>query len=162
MAKAFWVHTVTGEFGLPVVHKPRKEVRELRRLFSVYASLDKHLDLLKNSIQSILTENGIVVFDGATAFDKNGKSAGCMLSRAKLTGKGVYLESASLIVAVASAVASSPVTKSTAIRGQHVVEGSSYFRQRPNTCIPIGWAYAALLDGFLYGADTVGHHALLI
>jgi len=40
MTKALWVHIVTGEFGLPVVHKPNREVRELRRLFSVYESLN--------------------------------------------------------------------------------------------------------------------------
>lgn len=34
MAKALWVHAVAGEFGLPVVYKPQREVRELRRLFS--------------------------------------------------------------------------------------------------------------------------------
>jgi transposase len=61
MAKALWVHVVTGEFGVPVVHKPSREVRELRRLFSVYESLNKHLVMLKNSIQSVLTENGIVL-----------------------------------------------------------------------------------------------------
>ena len=61
MAKALWVHAVAGEFGLPVVYKPQREVRELRRLFSVYASLNKHLVMLKNSVQSILTENGIVL-----------------------------------------------------------------------------------------------------
>ena len=61
MAKALWVHAIAGEFGLPVVYKPRREVRELRRLFSVYASLNKHLIMLKNSVQSILTENGMVL-----------------------------------------------------------------------------------------------------
>lgn len=61
MAKALWVHIVTGEFGLPVVYKPSREVRELRKFFSVYASLNKHLVMLKNSVQSILTENGIVL-----------------------------------------------------------------------------------------------------
>ena len=61
MAKALWVYAVTGEFGLPVVYKPQREIRELRRLFSVYASLNKHLVMLKNSVQSILTENGTVL-----------------------------------------------------------------------------------------------------
>jgi transposase len=61
MAKALWVHVVTGEFGLPVVYKPSREVRELRRLFSVYENLNKHLVMLKNSVQSVLTENGIVL-----------------------------------------------------------------------------------------------------
>jgi len=60
MAKALWVHVVTGEFGLPVVYKPVREVRELRRFFSVYTSLNKHLVMLKNSVQAILTENGVV------------------------------------------------------------------------------------------------------
>ncbi len=61
IAKALWVHIVTGEFGLPEVHKPRREVKELRRLFSVYESLNRHLVMLKNSIQAVLTENGFVL-----------------------------------------------------------------------------------------------------
>ncbi len=64
MAKALWVHVVTGEFGLPVVYKPDREVRELRRLFSVYENLNKHLVMLKNSLQSVLIENGIVLSEG--------------------------------------------------------------------------------------------------
>ncbi len=31
MAKALWAHVITGEFGLPVVHKPSSEVREIRQ-----------------------------------------------------------------------------------------------------------------------------------
>ncbi len=61
MVKALWVHVVTGEFGLPVVYKPSREVRELRRLFSIYESLNKHLVMLKNSIQAVLTENGNIL-----------------------------------------------------------------------------------------------------
>lgn len=61
MAKALWVYIVTGEFGLPIVYKPERDVRELRRLFSLYGNLNKHLVMLKNSIQSVLTENGIVL-----------------------------------------------------------------------------------------------------
>ena len=61
MAKALWVHVVTGEFGLPVVYKPSEEVRELRRLYSQYGNLNKHLVILKNSVQSVFTENGIVL-----------------------------------------------------------------------------------------------------
>jgi transposase len=61
MAKALWVYIVTGEFGLPTVYKPQKEIRELRRLFSLYENLNKHLVMLKNSVQSVLTENGIVL-----------------------------------------------------------------------------------------------------
>ena len=59
--KALWVYIVTGEFGLPTVYKPQREVRELRRLFSLYENLNKHLVMLKNSVQSVLTENGIVL-----------------------------------------------------------------------------------------------------
>ncbi|MCF6266877.1 MAG: IS110 family transposase, partial [Desulfuromusa sp.] len=55
MAKALWVYIVTGEFGLPVVYKPERKVRELRRLFSQYENLNKHLVMLKNSVQSVLT-----------------------------------------------------------------------------------------------------------
>ena len=51
---------VTGEFGLPTVYKPTRSVRELRRLFSQYENLNKHLVMLKNSIQAVLTENGII------------------------------------------------------------------------------------------------------
>jgi len=53
---------VTGEFGLPVVYKPKRDVRELRRFFSLSENLNKHLVMLKNSIQSVLTENGIVLY----------------------------------------------------------------------------------------------------
>ena len=60
MSKALWVYMVTGEFGVPEVYKPEREVRELRKLFSQYASLNKHLVMLKNRIQSDLIENGIV------------------------------------------------------------------------------------------------------
>ena len=61
MAKALWVHVITGEFGLPVVHKPSSEVRELRRFFSLHGNLNKHLVMLKNSIQAVVTENGKVL-----------------------------------------------------------------------------------------------------
>ncbi len=61
MAKALWAHVITGEFGLPVVHKPSSEVRELRRLFSLHGNLNKHLVMLKNSIQAVVTENGKVL-----------------------------------------------------------------------------------------------------
>lgn len=61
MSKALWVYKITGEFGLPTVYKPQREIRELRRLFSLYENLNKHLVMLKNSVQSVLTENGIVL-----------------------------------------------------------------------------------------------------
>lgn len=61
MAKALWAYIVTGEFGLPIVYKPAKEVRELRRYFSQYDDLNKQLVMLKNNIQLVLTENGVVL-----------------------------------------------------------------------------------------------------
>ena len=39
MAKALRVYTVTDKFGLSVVYKPKREVRELRRLFPLYENL---------------------------------------------------------------------------------------------------------------------------
>lgn len=61
MAKALWVHVITGEFELPTVYKPSQAVRELRQLFTVYDNLNRHLIMLKNSIQSIITECGKVL-----------------------------------------------------------------------------------------------------
>jgi transposase len=42
MAKALWVQTVSGEFGLPVVWKPTMLIRELRKLFAQYMDLNVH------------------------------------------------------------------------------------------------------------------------
>jgi len=61
MAKALWVHLVTGEFGIPCVYKPSAVTRELRKLFSQYELLNRQIRMLKNNIQSVLAENGIVV-----------------------------------------------------------------------------------------------------
>jgi transposase len=61
MAKALWAHVITGEFDLPTVYKPAKSIRDLRQLFTVYDNLNRHLVMLKNSIQSIITENGKVL-----------------------------------------------------------------------------------------------------
>lgn len=38
MAKALWVHVITGEFGLPLVYKPSELIRELRKLAPIYES----------------------------------------------------------------------------------------------------------------------------
>ena len=61
MAKALWVYLVTGQFGLPTVYKPSAVIRELRKLFSQYQMLNKQIRILKNSVQSVLVENGIAL-----------------------------------------------------------------------------------------------------
>jgi transposase len=38
MAKALWAILVTGEFGIPTVHKPNEVIRTLHRLFASYNS----------------------------------------------------------------------------------------------------------------------------
>jgi len=40
LAKALWVHVVTGEFGIPTVYKPAVVVRELRKLFAPESGLE--------------------------------------------------------------------------------------------------------------------------
>jgi transposase len=61
LAKALWVFKITGEFGIPEVYKPSCEIIELRRLFSQYCNMNKYLNMLKNNVQSILLDNGIVL-----------------------------------------------------------------------------------------------------
>jgi transposase len=60
MAKALWVYLVTGEFGIPTVHKPTLVIRELRKLFSGYDLIDRQLRTLKNAIQAALVDEGVV------------------------------------------------------------------------------------------------------
>ncbi len=61
MAKALWVHIVTGEFGIPTVYKPDVVIRNLRKLFSQYQLLNPQIRVLKNSIQAIVVDNGITL-----------------------------------------------------------------------------------------------------
>ena len=61
MAKALWVYLVTGEFGIPTVHKPTLVIRELRKLFSGYDLIDRQLRTLKNAIQAALVDEGVVL-----------------------------------------------------------------------------------------------------
>jgi transposase len=61
MAKALWVYLVTGEFGIPTVHKPVAVIRELRKLFSGYELLNRQVRMLKNGIQAALLEEGVVM-----------------------------------------------------------------------------------------------------
>ena len=61
MVKALWVYLVTGEFGIPSVYKPSAVTRQLRKLFSQYGLLNRQIRMLKNNVQAILMENGIVL-----------------------------------------------------------------------------------------------------
>jgi len=59
LAKALWVHVVTGEFGIPEVYKPDTVVRELRKLFAEYSLLNRQIAMHKNNAQAILVDNGV-------------------------------------------------------------------------------------------------------
>ena len=59
LAKALWVHVVTGEFGIPTVYKPAVVVRELRKLFAQYCLLNRQIATHKNNAQAIFVENGV-------------------------------------------------------------------------------------------------------
>ena len=59
LAKALWVHVVTGEFGIPTVYKPTGVVRDLRRLFAQYCLLNRQIATHKNNAQAIFVENGV-------------------------------------------------------------------------------------------------------
>jgi len=59
LAKALWVHVVTGEFGIPTVYKPSGVIRELRKLFAQYCALNRQITRLKNGLQAIFVENGV-------------------------------------------------------------------------------------------------------
>ena len=61
MAKALWVQSMSGEFGLPVVWKPPEVIRELRKLFAQYRDLNVHLCMVKNRVQALAVENGIAL-----------------------------------------------------------------------------------------------------
>lgn len=59
LAKALWVHVVTGEFGIPTVNKPAVVVRELRKPFAQYCLLNRQIATHKNNAQAIFVENGV-------------------------------------------------------------------------------------------------------
>ena len=61
MSKALWVYMVTGEFGLPLVYKPSALIRELRKLYAQYQVLNKQIRMLKDYIQTVLADNGVVL-----------------------------------------------------------------------------------------------------
>jgi transposase len=59
LAKALWVHVVTGEFGIPTMYKPTGVVGELRKLFAQYCLLNRQIATHKNNAQAIFVENGV-------------------------------------------------------------------------------------------------------
>lgn len=61
IAKALWAFLVTGEFGIPTVYKPSETIRTLRRLFAGFSLLNRQIRMLKNTIQAMLTEDGVTV-----------------------------------------------------------------------------------------------------
>ncbi len=64
LAKALWVHVVTGEFGIPEVYKPPTVVRELRKLFAQHCLLNRQITTHKNNAQAIFVENGVELKKG--------------------------------------------------------------------------------------------------
>jgi transposase len=59
LAKALWVHLVTGELGIPTVHKSAAVVGELRKLFAHYCLLNRQIAMHKNNAQEIFVDNGV-------------------------------------------------------------------------------------------------------
>ena len=58
LSLGLWMSELRHEFKLPVVYKPAKEIREMRKLFSLYQLVTKQSTQHKNSIQAIFVENG--------------------------------------------------------------------------------------------------------
>ena len=59
LAKALWVHVVTGEFGIPTVYKPAGVVQELRKLFAQYCLFNRQITMHKSNAQAILVDDGV-------------------------------------------------------------------------------------------------------
>ncbi len=53
------VRLLLPQFKMPAVYKPEKEIRELRKLFSLYQMVTDQSTQHKNSIQAVFVENGI-------------------------------------------------------------------------------------------------------
>ncbi len=60
-AEALWVFLVTGEFGIPTVYKQNEVIRTLRRLCASYNLLNRQIRILTNTIQAMLTEDGLTL-----------------------------------------------------------------------------------------------------
>ncbi len=61
MAKALWVHLISREFGLPTVYKPSVAIREPRKYFAQLQIFNRQATMVKNSVQSVLEDNGVVL-----------------------------------------------------------------------------------------------------
>jgi transposase len=61
LSLALWMSELRNEFKLPIVYKPCKEIRQLRKLFSFYMRITEEITMHKNSIQAIFVENGIAL-----------------------------------------------------------------------------------------------------
>ena len=59
LSLALWTAAQSGELVLPEVWQPTPEVRELRRLFSHWQTLNNQSRQLKAQVQSVLVENGV-------------------------------------------------------------------------------------------------------
>lgn len=59
MSNSLIISETSNNFKLPVVIKPKSEVRELRKYFATYTSLNKQIVSLKNIIQAQLSDDGI-------------------------------------------------------------------------------------------------------
>lgn len=61
LSLGLWMSELRNEFKLPTVYKPAKEIRDLRKLFSLYQMVTEQQAQHKNSIQAIFVENGIAL-----------------------------------------------------------------------------------------------------
>jgi transposase len=61
LSLGLWMSELQHEFKLPVVYKPAEEIRELRKLFSLYQMVTDQSRQHKNTMQAIFVENGIAL-----------------------------------------------------------------------------------------------------
>jgi len=61
LSLALWMMFAAKECMLPIIFKPEKEIRDLRRLFTQYELLNKQIRQYKNTTLAILHECGIVL-----------------------------------------------------------------------------------------------------
>ena len=60
LSLALWFALSSGEVKLPEVYKPSPAVRELRRVFGQWQLLNKQIRQLKNQVQGVLNESGVI------------------------------------------------------------------------------------------------------
>jgi transposase len=61
MAEALWIAIISKKIRLPLVYKPSYQIRELRRMFTQYQFINRHMVSVKNMIQACLSDVGIVL-----------------------------------------------------------------------------------------------------